>query len=68
MFTTHTQIKGGDPEDSKHCVRLMDNFEHTGPHGKHVCMVFEVRMCVSVQLRVCVCAGWGGVGWGVHGV
>eukprot|EP01025_Chloroclados_australasicus_P005297 TRINITY_DN11539_c1_g1_i1.p1 TRINITY_DN11539_c1_g1~~TRINITY_DN11539_c1_g1_i1.p1 ORF type:complete len:781 (-),score=104.12 TRINITY_DN11539_c1_g1_i1:169-2511(-) len=24
------------------CVRLMDNFEHSGPNGKHVCMVFEV--------------------------
>jgi len=26
-----------------HCVvRLLDNFEHRGPHGVHVCMVFEV--------------------------
>jgi hypothetical protein len=24
-------------------VRLFDYFEHTGPNGKHVCMVFEVR-------------------------
>ena len=22
-------------------VMLLDNFEHTGPHGRHVCMVFE---------------------------
>lgn len=23
-------------------VTLLDNFEHIGPHGRHVCMVFEV--------------------------
>eukprot|EP00602_Paraphysomonas_sp_CaronLab_P002929 CAMPEP_0185030754 /NCGR_PEP_ID=MMETSP1103-20130426/17794_1 /TAXON_ID=36769 /ORGANISM="Paraphysomonas bandaiensis, Strain Caron Lab Isolate" /LENGTH=1040 /DNA_ID=CAMNT_0027565995 /DNA_START=63 /DNA_END=3185 /DNA_ORIENTATION=- len=23
-------------------VTLLDHFEHTGPHGKHVCMVFEM--------------------------
>lgn len=23
-------------------VRLLDQFEHTGPHGKHMCMVFEM--------------------------
>ncbi|KAI9168455.1 serine/threonine protein kinase, CMGC [Blastocladiella emersonii ATCC 22665] len=26
----------------KFVVELYDNFMHTGPHGKHVCMVFEV--------------------------
>lgn len=25
----------------QHCVRLLDSFEHTGPHGTHVCEVFE---------------------------
>jgi len=26
-----------------HCVcKLLDHFEHTGPNGKHVCMVFEM--------------------------
>ncbi|TGZ82156.1 kinase domain-containing protein [Ascodesmis nigricans] len=25
-----------------HVVQLLDHFEHAGPHGKHVCMVFEV--------------------------
>lgn len=29
------------PRDTKHCVLLVDNFFHTGPHGRHVCMVFE---------------------------
>ena len=28
--------------DGRNCVvRLLDSFEHSGPHGKHVCMVFE---------------------------
>ena len=26
----------------KHVVSLLDSFEHIGPNGKHVCMVFEV--------------------------
>ena len=24
-------------------MRLLDSFEHAGPHGRHVCMVFEAR-------------------------
>jgi serine/threonine-protein kinase SRPK3 len=31
-----------DPEDAFHCCRLLDHFDHSGPHGRHVCMVFEV--------------------------
>jgi serine/threonine-protein kinase SRPK3 len=34
--------KERDPEDEHHCCRLLDHFEHAGPHGRHVCMVFEV--------------------------
>lgn len=30
-------------EGAAACVRMLDNFEHRGPHGRHVCMVFEVR-------------------------
>lgn len=26
----------------RHCVSLLDHFWHKGPHGSHVCMVFEV--------------------------
>ena len=26
----------------EHVVRLLDSFKHLGPHGAHVCMVFEV--------------------------
>ncbi len=40
--TLLTQIKTSDPRDEKHCVRLYDDFEHVGPNGKHVFMVFEV--------------------------
>ncbi|KAL4442415.1 hypothetical protein ABPG77_004999 [Micractinium sp. CCAP 211/92] len=35
-------IREGDPADVKHCVRLLDEFEHPGPHGTHVCEVFGV--------------------------
>jgi serine/threonine-protein kinase SRPK3 len=37
-----SQIRNGDADDSKCCCRLLDTFEHAGPNGKHVCMVFEV--------------------------
>lgn len=37
-----TDIRTGDPDDRAHCCRLYDHFEHQGPHGRHVCMVFEV--------------------------
>jgi serine/threonine-protein kinase SRPK3 len=35
-------IQKGDPRRQKPCVHLLDHFEHLGPHGLHVCMVFEV--------------------------
>lgn len=31
-----------DSDDAFHCCRLLDHFDHSGPHGRHVCMVFEV--------------------------
>ena len=36
--------KLNDVEDGGHnyVVQLLDSFEHSGPNGKHVCMVFEV--------------------------
>ena len=37
-----SEIRDGDPNDTAHCCRLYDWFEHTGPHGHHICMVFEV--------------------------
>ena len=41
-ITLLTQIRDGDPTDAKFCCRMYDSFEHMGPHGRHVCMVFEV--------------------------
>ncbi|KAL3141169.1 hypothetical protein ABBQ38_003513 [Trebouxia sp. C0009 RCD-2024] len=37
-----SEIRDGDPNDTAHCCRLYDWFEHTGPHGRHICMIFEV--------------------------
>ena len=36
------QVAEGDPKGEKNVVRLLDHFKHTGPHGQHMCMVFEV--------------------------
>ncbi|KAG2502244.1 hypothetical protein HYH03_000730 [Edaphochlamys debaryana] len=41
-ITLLTQLRDGDPDNTKMCVRLYDNFEHSGPNGRHVCLVFEV--------------------------
>ncbi|GAX78942.1 hypothetical protein CEUSTIGMA_g6382.t1 [Chlamydomonas eustigma] len=41
-ITLCSQIRDGDPNDSKKCVRMYDSFTHSGLNGKHVCMVFEV--------------------------
>lgn len=37
-----SKAKQEDPDDRCHCCRLFDYFDHTGPHGRHICMVFEV--------------------------
>ena len=37
-----SKAKELDPDDRCHCCRIIDFFDHSGPHGKHVCMVFEV--------------------------
>ena len=37
-----TEIHDGDVNDEFCCCRILDDFEHAGPHGRHVCMVFEV--------------------------
>ena len=57
-ITLLQQIAEGDPQGEHGCCRLLDSFEHTGPHGEHVCMVFEVlgdnllaliKRCVSTR-------------------
>ncbi|XP_047308382.1 SRSF protein kinase 2-like [Impatiens glandulifera] len=40
-ITILKQVAEGDPDDKKCVVKLLDNFKHSGPHGQHVCMVFE---------------------------
>lgn len=37
-----SHIAEKDPYNSHHCCRMTDTFDHRGPHGKHICMVFEV--------------------------
>ena len=37
-----SRIRELDATDAHHCCRMIDSFEHRGPHGLHVCMVFEV--------------------------
>ncbi|EPY41535.1 serine/threonine-protein kinase SRPK3 [Angomonas deanei] len=37
-----SEIMQADPTKTKCCTRLNDYFEHTGPNGVHVCMVFDV--------------------------
>ena len=34
-------ISNGDPNREKCCCVLYDWFEHKGPHGTHICMIFE---------------------------
>jgi serine/threonine-protein kinase SRPK3 len=40
--TLLAQIRDSDPAGAAYCVRMLDSFDHAGPHGRHVCMVFEV--------------------------
>ena len=37
-----SMVRQGDEADDYNCVRLLDCFDHVGPHGRHVCLVFEV--------------------------
>ena len=36
------RIAEGPLERTANCVQLLDSFDHRGPNGLHVCMVFEV--------------------------
>ncbi|KAF5473630.1 hypothetical protein F2P56_010230 [Juglans regia] len=40
-ITILQQIAESDPDDKKCVVKLLDHFKHSGPNGRHVCMVFE---------------------------
>jgi len=45
-----TKITQNDPKNDKHVVHLLDHFNHRGPNGKHVCMVFEALGCSLLDL------------------
>ena len=36
------KLYGGGAKTDAHVVMLEDSFEHVGPHGRHMCMVFEM--------------------------
>lgn len=38
----HIKSVNADHPGYKHVVCLLDEFRHTGPHGVHVCLIFEV--------------------------
>jgi serine/threonine-protein kinase SRPK3 len=47
------EIAEGDKAGEKHCVQLFDDFEHTGPNGRHVCMAFEVASpCQACKMLI----------------
>ncbi|CUI15496.1 unnamed protein product, partial [Bodo saltans] len=37
-----SEIMTADANRDRCCARMNDFFEHTGPNGTHVCMVFDV--------------------------
>lgn len=38
----HIKTANPDHPGYKHVIYLLDDFRHAGPHGDHVCLVFEV--------------------------
>lgn len=50
-------IKTANPEHPgyKHVICLLDEFRHAGPHGDHVCLVFEImgEDLVGLSRRYC---------------
>lgn len=39
------ETRRGELDPDCRTVQLMDCFDHVGPHGRHVCMVFEMLGC-----------------------
>lgn len=50
-------------DDAHYCCRMIDWFEHSGPHGRHVCMVFEVLGDNLLTLIRWVLLGFLGRAW-----
>lgn len=38
----HLRSKGASHPGAKHITMLKDSFEHEGPNGRHVCLIFKV--------------------------
>ncbi len=51
----HIKTANPDHPGYKHVVCLLDEFRHPGPHGVHVCLVFEVmgEDLVALARRYC---------------
>ena len=51
----HIKTANVDHPGYKHVVCLLDEFRHAGPHGVHVCLVFEVmgEDLVALVRRYC---------------
>lgn len=39
---SYLKQQGSSDWMSRHVITLLDSFEHHGPNGKHVCIIFEV--------------------------
>ena len=35
-------LMSGDPQGDRRCIHMLADFVHSGPNGKHVCMLFEI--------------------------
>lgn len=43
-------VRGRDVHSSAPIISLLDHFEHYGPNGRHVCLVFNVLGCSLLKL------------------
>jgi serine/threonine-protein kinase SRPK3 len=48
---THINAIKTDHDGQKNLRKLLDSFEITGPHGKHICLVHEVLSMSMEDLR-----------------
>ncbi len=51
----HIKTANPDHPGYNHVIRLLDEFRHAGPHGIHICLVFEVmgEDLVALVRRYC---------------
>lgn len=46
----HLHSVAGDDPDFNHVTKLLDHFQHDGPNGTHLCLVFEVMSTTAASL------------------